>query len=201
MPTSALALLHPLLSPAKATGSDPPIGPEPRHFSHRIASVDPASKSPILAENQTPQMVWETVDGSDAVGAVETKQRWRCIAICGRLSGVINDAAAIISLNNCNTDSCVTPIKSGRGPQANFSTRNYCAAELIKKKKQADMGEESMARYQIWQRQLNQDIPSHLNVVSLAQTGISQVNAPEMRPLARHTGRSYMAFCLSLLFW
>lgn len=27
---------------------------------------------------------------------------------CGRLSGVINDAAAIISLNNYNTDSCVT---------------------------------------------------------------------------------------------
>ncbi len=31
-------------------------------------------------------------------------------------------------------------------PQANFSTRNDCAANLIKKKKQADMGEQSMAK-------------------------------------------------------
>jgi hypothetical protein len=31
-------------------------------------------------------------------------------------------------------------------PQANFSTRNGCAASLIKKKKQADMGKQSMAK-------------------------------------------------------
>jgi hypothetical protein len=83
-----IASHSPLLSPAKATArSDPPIGPEPRHFSHRIASIDPASDPyPSHHPRRKSDAVdglgdGGAVDGSDAVGTVETKQRWCCIAI------------------------------------------------------------------------------------------------------------------------